>query len=75
MNETIGCHSDTYEPADMFDHAMHGLCIGCHDEIDKKDGKKPHHAKCATCHKPEIAPIERQPPSMRNLTDTKPSGG
>ncbi len=32
--------------------AMHGLCIGCHDEVAEQINK-PHHAVCSTCHTPE----------------------
>jgi len=32
--------------------AMHGLCIGCHEDVAKK-GDKPHHARCDTCHRPD----------------------
>jgi len=37
--------------------AMHGLCIACHEEVEKKQSKA-HHARCDTCHRPEIESIE-----------------
>jgi Ni/Fe-hydrogenase subunit HybB-like protein len=30
--------------------AMHGLCIGCHAEVARQEGK-PDFARCTTCHK------------------------
>jgi Ni/Fe-hydrogenase subunit HybB-like protein len=37
--------------------AMHGLCIDCHEEVAQKEDR-PHHARCDTCHRPEIEPVE-----------------
>jgi hypothetical protein len=35
--------------------AVHGLCVGCHDEV-AAEIDKPHHAVCSTCHEPEAEP-------------------
>jgi Ni/Fe-hydrogenase subunit HybB-like protein len=37
--------------------AMHGLCVGCHEDV-AKDRNKPHHARCDACHRPEIEPAD-----------------
>ncbi len=37
--------------------AMHGLCIACHEE-EARERNKPHHARCDTCHRPEIEPVD-----------------
>ncbi len=31
--------------------AMHGLCVGCHEQVADQINK-PHHGVCSTCHKP-----------------------
>jgi hypothetical protein len=46
--------------------ALHGLCVGCHQER-AKDPKlaKPHLGDCATCHKAEQTPMNPMKPDER----------
>jgi Zn finger protein HypA/HybF involved in hydrogenase expression len=37
--------------------AMHGLCVACHKEVAERQNK-PNHARCDTCHRPEIEPVD-----------------
>ena len=37
--------------------AMHGLCIGCHEEEGPKLNR-PNHARCDACHRPEIGSVD-----------------
>jgi Ni/Fe-hydrogenase subunit HybB-like protein len=41
--------------APSYTDAMHGLCIGCHDQVADQINK-PHHAVCSTCHPLEYDP-------------------
>jgi Ni/Fe-hydrogenase subunit HybB-like protein len=37
--------------------AMHGLCINCHKEVAERQNR-PNHARCDTCHRPEIEAVD-----------------
>jgi hypothetical protein len=37
--------------------AMHGLCIACHEET-AQTRNRPNHARCDTCHRPELDPVD-----------------
>jgi hypothetical protein len=42
--------------------AMHGLCIGCHAQLAKQDGK-PEFARCAACHRERRNVIDASVPA------------